>query len=90
MRTLPPSLYDAGRPFHFATVVDDPAQLAAVERGLAAGLGRRSGFVAHLALDTAVQRAPAAQTAACCRCRIRVSRGNATARADRGLRRCSA
>ena len=59
--TLPPSLYDGGRPFHFATVVDDPKQLAAVERGLAAGLGRRSGFVAHLALDTAVQRAPAAQ-----------------------------
>ena len=58
--TLAPSLYDAGRPFHFATVVDDPTQLAAVERELAAGLGRRSGFVAHLALDTAVQRAPAA------------------------------
>ena len=57
--TLPPSLYEAGRPFHFASVVDDPAQLAAIERGLAAGLGRRSGFVAHLALDTAVQRAPA-------------------------------
>ena len=59
--SLPSSLYDSGRPCHFATVVDDPAQLAAVERGLVAGLGRRSGFVAHLALDTAVQRAPAAQ-----------------------------
>lgn len=59
--TLPPSLYDSGRPFHFATVVDDPAQLAAVECGLAAGLDRRGGFVAHLALDTAVQRAPANQ-----------------------------
>jgi thiamine pyrophosphate-dependent acetolactate synthase large subunit-like protein len=59
--TLPPSLYDAGRPFHFAIVIDDPTQLATVERGLAAGLRRRSGFVAHLALDTAVQRAPAAQ-----------------------------
>src|SRR5688500_17130623 len=33
--TLPPSLYDAGRPFHFATVVDDPIQLAPVERALA-------------------------------------------------------
>lgn len=59
--TLPLSLYDAGRPFHFAMVVDDPSQLAAVERRLAAGLGRRSGFVAHLALDTAVQRVPAVQ-----------------------------
>lgn len=58
--TLPPSLYESGRPFHFAAVVDDPAQLATIERGLAAGLARRSGFVAHLALDTAVQRAPAA------------------------------
>ena len=61
--TLPPSLYDPGRPFHFATVVDDPSQLAAVERALAAGLRRRSGFVAHVALDTAVQRAPAAAAA---------------------------
>jgi acetolactate synthase-1/2/3 large subunit len=60
--TLPPSLYDPGRPFHFATVVNDPNQLATVERDLAAGLGRRSGFVAHVALDTAVQRAPAAQS----------------------------
>ncbi len=58
--TLPPSLYEAGRPFHFAAVIDDPIQLAAVERELATGLARRSGFVAHLALDTAVQRAPAA------------------------------
>lgn len=58
--TLPPSLFEDGRPFHFATVVDDPAQIESVERGLAAGLGRRGGFVAHLALDTAVQRAPSA------------------------------
>jgi thiamine pyrophosphate-dependent acetolactate synthase large subunit-like protein len=55
--TLPASLYDDGRPFHFATVVDDPAALATIERALAGGLQRRSGFVAHLALDTAVQRA---------------------------------
>jgi thiamine pyrophosphate-dependent acetolactate synthase large subunit-like protein len=55
--TMPASLYDDGRPFHFATVVDDPAQLDSIEHRLAAGLGRRGGFVAHLALDTAVQRA---------------------------------
>ena len=59
--TLPPSLYESGRPFHFATVIDDPAQLGAIERELATGLARRGGFVAHLALDTAVQRAPAAR-----------------------------
>lgn len=57
--TLPPSLYESGRPFHFATVVDDPTQLASIERELATGLDRRGGFVAHLALDTAVQRAAA-------------------------------
>ena len=56
--TLPPSLYESGRPFHFASIVDDPAQLSAIERELALGLSRRSGFVAHLALDTAAQRAP--------------------------------
>lgn len=56
--TLPSSLYEAGRPFHSASIVDDPTQLAVIERGLAAGLARRTGFVAHLALDTGVQRAP--------------------------------
>lgn len=60
--TLPPSLYEAGRPFHFASIVDDPRQLAAIENGLAAGLRRRGGFIAHLALDTAVQRSPAGQS----------------------------
>jgi thiamine pyrophosphate-dependent acetolactate synthase large subunit-like protein len=59
--TLPSSLYDAGRPFHFATVVDDPAHLTEIERQLTKGLRRRSGLVAHLAIDTAVQRAPAAE-----------------------------
>jgi acetolactate synthase-1/2/3 large subunit len=59
--TLPPSLYESGRLFHLASVIDDPTQLAGVESELAAGLRRRGGFVAHLALDTAVQRAPAPQ-----------------------------
>ena len=60
--TLPASLYESGRPFHYAAVMDDPAQLAGVEQELAAGLTRRDGFIAHLALDTAVQRGPAAAT----------------------------
>jgi acetolactate synthase-1/2/3 large subunit len=59
--TLPPSLYEAGRPFHFASIVDDPMQLAAIEQSLATGLACRGGFVAHLALDTSAQRAPASQ-----------------------------
>jgi thiamine pyrophosphate-dependent acetolactate synthase large subunit-like protein len=57
--TLPPSLYASGRTFHFASVVDDPRELEATERALRAGLVRRDGFVAHLALDPTIQRAPA-------------------------------
>jgi acetolactate synthase-1/2/3 large subunit len=57
--TLPTAFYASGRPFHFAAVVDEAAQLPAIERELAAGLGRSDGFIAHLALDTAAQRAPA-------------------------------
>jgi thiamine pyrophosphate-dependent acetolactate synthase large subunit-like protein len=56
-RTLPSVLYEGGHPFHFATVIDDPAQLPEVERALAAGFAHPGGFVAHLAIDTAVQRA---------------------------------
>lgn len=58
--TLPPALYEAGRLLHFAAVLDDPGALAPVARALAGGLARRGGFVAHLALDTAAQRAAAA------------------------------
>jgi acetolactate synthase-1/2/3 large subunit len=58
-RTLPPSLYDSGQPFHFASLVQDANQLPGIERALAAGLAGHGGFVAHLALDTAMQRAPA-------------------------------
>jgi acetolactate synthase-1/2/3 large subunit len=58
--TLPPSFYDGDGPFHYAAIVHDPAQLGAIERELQAGLARPTGFVAHLAIDTAVQRAPVA------------------------------
>jgi len=65
--TLPPSFYTADGPFHWASILDDPAQLDAVERELIVGLERIGGFVAHLAVDTAVQRAPIqrSQTRAC-------------------------
>lgn len=56
--TMPASLYGSDGPFHFASIVDDPRQLAAIEPVLTAGLERRTGFVAHLAIDTAAQRAP--------------------------------
>jgi acetolactate synthase-1/2/3 large subunit len=59
--TLPRSLYESGRPFHYAAILDDPLQLPSIELALASGLSRRSGFIAHLALDTAAQRAPVAR-----------------------------
>ncbi len=59
-KTLPTSLYESGHPFHFATVIEDAAQLPTINRALAAGLAGRGGFVAHLALDTAAQRASVA------------------------------
>ena len=86
--TLPPSLYDAGQPFHFATVVEAPTQLASFEPELAAGLSREGGFVAHLALDTAVHRAPASQSQHSAVCRS-VGRQNASARPGRRLHRGS-
>jgi acetolactate synthase-1/2/3 large subunit len=61
--TLPPSLFESGRLFHHAAVVEDPSQLAGLEEALAAGVVRRDGFVAHVALATAVQRAPVMQMA---------------------------
>ena len=57
--TLPDSFYAAGGLFDFAEVVEDGSQLARIERELDAGFARWGGFVAHLALDTAAQRANA-------------------------------
>jgi acetolactate synthase-1/2/3 large subunit len=58
--TLPASLYEAGRLFHFACVVEDAARLETLEAELARDLASPCGFVAHVALDTAAQRAPVA------------------------------
>jgi acetolactate synthase-1/2/3 large subunit len=64
--TLPPSFYEsAGRLFDFAAVVEDPSQLPNIERALDAGFARWGGFVAHLALDTAAQRAMAEPAPPC-------------------------
>jgi acetolactate synthase-1/2/3 large subunit len=59
-RTLPASLYESGHPFHFVAVIEDGADLPAIEHTLSAGLANAGGFVAHMALDTAAQRAPCA------------------------------
>lgn len=58
-RTLPADLFRDGRPFHFATTIESAAQLPTAMRRVVAGLARREGFVAHLSIPTAMQRATA-------------------------------
>jgi acetolactate synthase-1/2/3 large subunit len=53
--TLPTTLFLGGAPFHYATVLDHPAQLEPVVAELARGLRRPHGFVAHVSLPIAVQ-----------------------------------
>lgn len=55
-QTLPAGgLFLSGPPFHYATVVDHPAQLEAAVAEIARGLRRADGFVAHISLPIAVQ-----------------------------------
>ncbi len=56
--TMPQSFYEPGRLFHHARVLEDAAHLEDLESALAQGLARRDGFVAHVAITTAAQRAP--------------------------------
>lgn len=57
--TLPAAvLYQPTNLFHQARLLDDPAEVADALAELAEGLTRPTGFVAHLALPIAVQRAP--------------------------------
>jgi acetolactate synthase-1/2/3 large subunit len=58
---MPAGLYRSGLPFHFASIIEDPAQLPQTRIQLAAGLARPGGFVAHIALPTSVQSAPIAK-----------------------------
>lgn len=54
--TLPSvGLFFTGAPFHYATILDHPAQLAPVVAELARGLRRQAGFVAHVSLPISVQ-----------------------------------
>jgi acetolactate synthase-1/2/3 large subunit len=59
--TLPADLYGSSSLFHFANIIEDPAQLSQTRIQLAAGLSRPGGFVAHIALPTSVQNAPTTQ-----------------------------
>jgi len=56
-QTLPRGLYESGALFHFAHRLDDERDWPDVARQLARGIGRQRGFVAHVAVPTAVQSA---------------------------------
>lgn len=53
--TLPTDLFLTGPPFHYATVLDHPAQVAAVATELARGIRRPNGYVAHISLPISIQ-----------------------------------
>ena len=55
--TLPRGLYESGPVFHLAHRLDDERDWPDVARALARGIGRQRGFVAHVAVPTAVQSA---------------------------------
>jgi len=56
--TLPRGLYESGPLFHFAHRLDNEREWPEVARELARGLARRRGFVAHVAVPTALQSMP--------------------------------
>ena len=56
-QTLPRGLYETGPLFHFAHRLEDERDWPDVALQLARGIARRGGFVAHLAVPTALQSA---------------------------------
>jgi len=58
--TLPRGLYESGPVFHFAHRLDDERDWPDVARELARGVARQQGFIAHVAVPTALQSAPLA------------------------------
>lgn len=50
-------LFSAGTLFHYAAVLEDPAELGAALSRLATGFTRKNGFVAHLGLPISLQSA---------------------------------
>ena len=59
--TLLGGLYEAGPLFHYAEIVEHPAQLGVIATRLAVGLAHPGGFVAHIAIPTPLQAAPLSQ-----------------------------
>jgi acetolactate synthase I/II/III large subunit len=52
-----PALFAPNLVFHYAAVLEDPAELQVVASRLASGVARRGGFVAHLGLPLSTQTA---------------------------------
>jgi thiamine pyrophosphate-dependent acetolactate synthase large subunit-like protein len=63
LSTMPADLYQSGSLFHFASIIENPAQLSQTRIQLAAGLTRPGGFIAHIALPTSIQSVPVAKMA---------------------------
>lgn len=59
--TMATGLIGSGALFHYGLVVESPSELPEIGRRLAAGLARPEGFVAHLCVPTALQKAPVAR-----------------------------
>jgi acetolactate synthase-1/2/3 large subunit len=76
-QTLPRGLYESGALFHVAHRLDDERDWPDVARQLARGVEGRGGFVAHVAVPTAVQSA-------------RVERASAARGGDGGVTRGTA
>lgn len=57
--SMPSGLFRAGPLFHFAEVLEHTTDLARVLHELSRGLSRRGGFLAHVAVPTALQAMPA-------------------------------
>ncbi len=62
-QTMPEGLYASGPLFRFARTLEDPDELPELMHQLAPGLARRGGFIAHVAVPTAVQAMPMAEAA---------------------------
>lgn len=58
LHTVPSGLFEAGPLFHYAEILEHPAQLDTIAARLTAGLAQPGGFVAHIAIPTSVQAAP--------------------------------
>lgn len=55
------SLYSSGSLFHYATTIEDPAEIETALSRIATGLSQPGGFVAHIGMPTNIQNAKVAR-----------------------------